>query len=229
MPELTVVVPAYEEEENLRILLPRLLKTLCTLGITYEVLVVDTMQAMDNTKIVCEENGVHYINRERGNCYGDAIRTAIAKAQGNLILFMDGDGSHTPEYIPHLVENIVDNDVVIASRYVNGGTTDNPIVLILMSKVVNIFYSLILNLNCKDVSNSFKIYRAELLKPLKLKCDNFDIVEEILFKMKLNKSSLKIKEIPHTFKKRMFGNTKRNLFLFMFSYFVTLIKLRITK
>jgi len=95
--------------------------------------------------------------------------------------------------------------------------------------MVNIFYSLFLKLKCKDVSNSFKLYKSNLLRNLNLYSNNFDIVEEILFKMKKNKKDLKIKEIPYTFKKRICGNTKRNLVLFALSFFFTPLKLRFRK
>lgn len=227
--DLSVIIPAYLEEENLRIILPRINAVLNDMKISYEILIVDTLQAMDNTKGVCEEFNARYINRQGGNNYGDAVRTGISNAQGELSIFMDADGSHTPEFIRDIYETRAGNDVVIASRYIQGGGTDNNKVLILMSLVVNVVYSLVLGLNCKDVSNSFKLYRTSEIKSLNLKCDNFDIVEEILFRLKRNNSKLRIKEIPYVFKKRMFGNTKRNLFLFMLSYIFTLLKLRFSK
>ena len=226
---LSVVLPAYKEEKNLELILPQINSVLNRLGITYEVLIIDTMEKMDDTKKVCELNNVRYYNRTGGNNYGDAIRTGIELVQSKYTIFMDADGSHDPEFIEKLFANKEGKDVVIASRYVEGGGTDNSKILILMSFVVNFLYSLILNLKCKDVSNSFKLYRTSDLKDLTLYCNNFDIVEEILFKLKKKKGNLKIKEIPFLFKKRMFGNTKRNLFLFIFTYVITLLKLRFGK
>ena len=223
---LSVIFPSYLEEENLRQLLPRLGEVLVGLGVKSEVLVIDTLAPMDNTRAVCEEQGVTYLNREGGNSYGDAIRTGIRRARGEFILFSDADGSHPPEFIRNLWSSAADSDVVIASRYVAGGATDNTRALILMSLLVNIIYALVLNLRCKDVSNSFKLYRAPLLKDLQLHCKNFDIVEEILFKIKKRHPAVRIAEIPFTFKKRMFGNTKRSLVLFIFSFMVTLLRLR---
>ncbi len=227
--ELSIIMPAYLEEENLRIILPRLFDVLKRIGRNYEVLTVDTMKAMDNTKKVCEENGAIYINRSGGNNYGDAIRTGINYANGKYTIFMDADGSHDPEFINNLYENKEGQDVVVASRYVEGGNTDNNKLLIFMSLVVNILYSVILNIKCKDISNSFKLYKTADLKDLKLNCNNFDVVEEIIFKLKKKKGNLNIKELPFLFKKRMFGSTKRNLFLFFLSYIVTIIKLRFGK
>lgn len=226
---LTIAIPAYLEEENLRILLPRLRKTLAELAVSSEVVVVDTRTPMDNTRMVCQENNAVYLNRLSGNYYGDAVRTAIQYCTSRYLVFMDGDGSHAPEFIPNLLKAADASDVVIASRYVKGGASDNSKSLLFMSRLVNVLYSVILNLNCKDVSNSFKLYRTELLKPLTLYSKNFDIIEEMLFKMKRNCSQLKIFELPFTFRARMFGHTKRNLFVFMLSYSFTLLKLRFGK
>ena len=74
-----------------------------------------------------------------------------------------------------------------------------------------------------------KIYDTDKIKNIDIYCNNFDIVEEILFKMNKANKGLKIKEIPYIFKERMFGNTKRNLFSFILSYIVTLVKLRFGK
>ena len=226
---LSVIIPSYLEEENLRIILPRLRNEMQKLGDNYEILIIDTMRAMDNTKDVCKDNNVIYFNRNTGNNYGDAIRMGIKLAEGEYIIFMDADGSHSPEFIKNLYQYRNDYDVIIASRYIEGGATDNNSVLIFMSWVVNFIYSKVLNLNCKDVSNSFKLYKKDLLKKLNLNCNNFDIVEEILFKSKKINENLKIKEVPFSFKKRMFGKTKRNLLIFTIFYIFTLLKLRFWK
>jgi len=226
--ELSVVIPAYLEEENLRILLPRLKQTLQSLVKSYEILILDTVKPMDHTKQVCEEQGVNYLARTPTNSFGSAVRTGLNTAKGEYILFMDADGSHTPEFIKELYAFHLDYDVVIGSRYTEGGTTENTPLLIWMSRVLNLSYSLVLGLNCRDVSNSFKLYKAETIKGLTLKCDHFDIVEELLFKANRRKK-LRIKEVPFTFKKRMFGESKRNLFLFILTYIYTLIKLRFMK
>jgi len=225
--ELSVVLPAYQEEENLRNLLPRLLKTLDTLGVNSEVLVIDTLQPMDKTKEVCELNGVRYIPRRDGNYFGCAVRTGIDEARGHFVLFMDADGSHPPEFIPELFCFADQYDVIIASRYIAKGDTENSFALILMSKIVNWTFSLVLNLPCKDVSNSFKIYRRDQLKSITLSCNNFDIVEEILVKLRRRSSLIRFKEVPFVFKKRMFGETKRNLFVFILTYIFTIIRLRL--
>lgn len=224
--EISIIMPSYKEESNLKELLLRINTVMSRLGIKYETLVVDTVNKMDATDEVCERNKTTYINREPGNLYGDAVRTGIKYAKGEYIIFMDADGSHSPEFIEELVRYKDEADVIIASRYVKGGGTDNSRMLILMSLIVNIVYSKLLDLDCYDVSNSFKLYKAVLLRELKLSSGNFDIIEEILIKLKKRNKQLKIKEVPHYFKKRMYGKTKRNLIVFAFSYFFTLLKFK---
>ncbi|EKD54159.1 MAG: hypothetical protein ACD_60C00119G0005 [uncultured bacterium] len=224
--DLSVILPAYLEAENLRLLLPRLHRVLIESSLSFEILVIDTMIAMDHTRDVCKENQAICINREKGNSFGEAICTGIRKSRGTYVIFMDADGSHEPEFIPHLLKHRTTHDIVIASRYIPGGVTENPWILIFMSHMLNKIYSFVLGIHCKDVSNSFKLYPGEMLRSLKLKCKNFDIVEEILFKLVRQYPCLQIKEVPFAFKKRMFGCTKRNLILFMITYTISLIRLR---
>jgi len=220
---ISIVLPAYLEAENLKIMLPKINEVVSAIGCEYEILVIDTMEPMDNTKEICQENNAVYVNRENGNNYGDGMRTGFAKAKYDYILVMDADGSHDPKDILLLYETIEKgHDVVIGSRYIEGGETFNSAVSRLMSKIVNIVYRTIFKIKVKDVSNSFKIYRADLLKQIKLHCNNFELVEEILIKLMILKKDLDIKEVPIRFSKRMYGETKRDLVKFVFTYIKTI-------
>ncbi|MBR1453635.1 MAG: glycosyltransferase [Lachnospiraceae bacterium] len=221
--KLSVVLPAYKEADNLKKILPEIHNQVSLLDIDYEILVVDTMENMDDTEEVCKLNGATYLHRKNGNLYGDAIRTGINQASGNYILMMDADGSHEPKGIKNLYKEIVKGnyDIVIGSRYCKGGKTDNSFILKSMSYVLNVTYKVIFGLNVRDCSNSFRIYNSDILKKIKLECDNFDIVEEILIKI----NSKNIKEVPIYFKKRDEGTSKRDLVKFIFSYLKTIIRL----
>lgn len=226
---LSILIPAYEEFENLKEIVPKILEVLNQLNTPFEIIIVDkTNSIASEKKYFFEMKDVFYINRNPGNFYGDAIRTGIKKSKFEYLIIMDADGSHDPGFIKKLYENRNLADVIIASRYIIGGGSDNGFILRLMSNFLNKIYSTILGLRVKDFSNSFRLYKTIQLKKINLKCNNFDLVEEILLKLSLNKD-FKLHEIPYYFRERKYGKTKRNLFLFMISFTFTLFKLKLLK
>ncbi|HNU62785.1 MAG TPA: glycosyltransferase family 2 protein, partial [Methanofastidiosum sp.] len=125
---LSVVLLSYQEAENLRVLLPQIIHNVRQCGEAYEVIVVDVNPSLDNTEEVCKEFGVDYYLQEEP-CFGGAFRTAIKYAKKDKFLIMDSDGSHDPKYIPDIYHKFVEenNDVVIGSRYVKGGKTNDEL------------------------------------------------------------------------------------------------------
>jgi dolichol-phosphate mannosyltransferase len=225
--KLSIILPSYKEAENLKIILPLIVQVIQE-RVEFEICVIDSQLPMDNTKEICEGfERVRYINREGGNRYGDAIRTGISEAKGEYIVVMDADGSHHPKYIlemlPLLNEGV---DVVIGSRYCGGGKTENKFLLRFLSKIVNTLYSILFGLNIKDVSNSFRGYKSTIIKSLKLACNNFDIVEEILIKIIASEKGVVLREIPILFEKRKTGKSKRVFIVFAISYFKSIIKIK---
>lgn len=225
-PELSVILPAYEEAGNLAWLLPQLKSELSALDIPFEILVVDTETPRDDTPMICNENGVFYVPRLGGALYSHALNTGIACTTGRWILCMDSDGSHPPSFVKSMWAVRNQAELVIASRYVNGGGTENPALLIFLSYLVNLTFRVVLGIRCKDLSNSFRLYRGDALRSLTLECRNFDIIEEILLKLSLRDAGFSILEIPFTFQTRKEGKTKRDLVAFIFSYLGTLRRLR---
>jgi dolichol-phosphate mannosyltransferase len=211
-------MPAYREAEALRQLLPQLVPAIRKLSTSCEIIVADAMEPLDDTREICASHGVTHIFRDGGNSYGDAIRTGIRHSSGQRVLLMDADGSHNPRDIPRLWEPRESADIVIGSRYVRGGSTENPAVLIWMSRVLNYMYGFAFGLRVKDLSNSFRLYRGEQLRSLKLDSNDFDIVEEILIRLVFGPANATVIEVPVIFEQRKAGESKRDLFAFMLSY-----------
>ncbi len=232
MTDLTVIIPAYREGENLKEILPGLLAMLEMSDCQWEVLIVDTEDPLDDTEVVCrsfDNSRLRHLRRSSGPSFGSAVRTGIAASSGRYLVFMDGDGSHDPAFVLKLFEQRDNADVVVASRYIAGGGTENSFVLKLMSYAVNLAFRVMFSLNCKDVSNSFKLYQGEQIRALRLTSNNFDIIEEILVKLKRRKPELNILEIPFMFRNRVHGTTKRNLISFAMTFGMTLVRLRFMK
>ena len=224
---ISIILPAYQEAENLKNILPKLHESLKQLGVPYEILIIDTMQPMDDTREICYNNNASYFPREGGNLYGDAIRTGFFHAQGKYTVVMDADGSHNPEDIIRFYKEMKSGnyDLVIGSRYCKGGYTDNNFILKSMSWILNVTYRILFHLKVKDVSDSFRMYKTNQLKKLELECDNFDVVEEILIKLSLLKQEFVTKEVPISFNKRVEGESKRDLGKFIKSYLKTINRL----
>jgi dolichol-phosphate mannosyltransferase len=220
------MLPAYLEAATLRDLLPTIKAAAAALTPSFEILILDTQTAMDDTEEVCTLNAVRHIRRSGGNQYGDAIRTGIAEARGTHLLCMDADGSHSASYFASMWAQRENFDIVIGSRYVAGGHTENPAILIWMSYAVNLIFRVVFNIRAKDVTNSFRLYRTAILKPMRLQSNDFDILEEILIKAVTHRPPAPVCEVPVTFGRRKAGESKRKLVQFAFGYFTTLRKLR---
>jgi len=224
--ELSITIAAYREAENLAVMLPSIKAAAAALTPDFEVLVVDTQEPMDDTAAICAAHGVRHVQRVGGNSYGDAVRTIIAETRGTYILNMDADGSHSPEYFAPMWAERERYSITIGSRYAPGGHTDNPAVLIWMSYVVNLTFRAAFSIRAKDVTNSFRLYRRDILTPLKLESNDFDILEEILIKTVLRRPPATIGEVPVTFNRRKAGESKRKLGQFALGYLKTLKRLR---
>ena len=225
LPEVSVVLPAYEEAANLATLLPALQRVLQNSGMTSEIVVIGVRNPSDDTPEVCARHHAIYRARNGGELYGHAVRTAQQTVCGRYVILMDADGSHDPEFVPRLCEQRGAADLVIASRYTAGGRTDNPAILVFLSLVVNVVFRVTLGLPCADVSNSFRLYRGDDFRALVLECNHFDIVEEMLVKLFFGRPGFMVKEVPFVFEQRKAGKTKRKLLVFALGYVATLLRL----
>ncbi len=229
---ISVVLLAYKEEENLKVLLPKIIENVEKTGEKYEILVIDTQKPLDNTKGVCEQYGAKYINQE-APAFAGAFKTGIKYAKMDKFLILDSDGSHNPKYIPQIYEKFKKErcDVVIGSRYVKGGKTNDAKSSIIMSHILNGMFRICLGIKAKDISTDYRLYVTSQLKKVKLTCRNYDVLQEVLLQLKLNKpkKKLKIGEVPIEFDKRIYGESKRRLLPFIMSYIKTLFKLTLIR
>ncbi|MPM62892.1 Undecaprenyl-phosphate 4-deoxy-4-formamido-L-arabinose transferase [bioreactor metagenome] len=185
---------------------------------------------MDDTPEVCKQFGIRYINQEEPH-YGGAMRTAFKYASMDKLLLLDADGSPDPKYIPELYKALASGaDLVIGSRHAEGGSNADTKSANIMSKICNGLYRVALGVTIRDCSTSYRIYHTADVKKLTLMSENFDIMEEILLKLKLLKGKNFIaKEIPTHSIERGFGKSKRSLLKFIYTFGKTLIRMVILR
>jgi len=226
--KLNVFITCMNEEENLKILLPGLINILDEYGIKYKILVVDTVSPTDGTPDLCRkfENVIYVPTEGKEDGYGKAVRTGIKNVNAEYAILMDGDLSHPPDVIPSMLDMREKKDMVIASRYTEGGKSDDYTANRLMSRILNIACSAMIGIKCKDWSTSFKLYKSSQIQALELTCEHFDIHQEIICKLHRNHPGFAFAEVPMSFSKRAHGSSTRRL-IYGYSLIKTIFKLRL--
>jgi dolichol-phosphate mannosyltransferase len=222
MLKLTVLIPTLNEADNLRVLLPRLVTSLEQIvpG-AWEVIVVDGGSA-DGTAAVAQEHGARVVH-QRSPGFGGAFRSGVEEAKGDFVLTMDADLSHEPNFVHKLWANRGRADIVIASRYVRGGAAYMPWTRKVLSRTLNVVFSRGLALRVADLSSGFRIYRAEVLRSLRLEGTNFEILEEVLIRAHMG--GWQIAEIPFTYFPRTKGSSHARIVRFGLDLLRTFLKM----
>ena len=225
----TILIPAYDELPNLRVLLPEISTAINSLPHNpKEILVVLASFATISEVNEITNLGAKTVIRSPTNSFGDAIRTGFANASAfsEYIITIDADGSHSPATIPKLLAVAPGAHLVTGSRYMKGGSTDVKLSLRIMSRLLNFAFGFVFGLESKDLSGNFKLYKKSSLSNFTLDGKNFDVLQELIFKMKVHHGSrFVVKEVPYHFSERNTGKSKRKLLSFIVSYLKTLLKL----
>src|ERR1700681_2886777 len=216
---LSVVLPALNEGENLDRVLPELKKALVALGPTYEIIVVDGGSRETKHEVVRKHGGRLVSQKLPG--FGGAYRAGFEQARGEYVITLDADGSHDPRFLKDLWAARGDGDVVIASRYVEGGAADMPATRRVMSRILNITFGRGLSLPVRDLSSGYCLYRGAILRELELKATDFDVLEEILIRGLA--AGYRVHEVPSQYQARVAGRSHARLARFAISYLRTFV------
>ncbi len=220
-PQLSIVIPALNEAGNIGELVERCRAILGKIDLVAEIIVVDG-GSNDATRDEAEKAGAKVAIQEDPG-YGGALRMGFSLASAPFLLTMDSDLSHEPEVIAQLWASRETADVVIASRYVEGGRADMSAFRALLSRILNFIFTRALAISVKDISSGFRLYRREALNEIKFEARDFDVLEEILIRL-LNKG-YRVAEIPFHYRIRKTGQSHAKLFKFGVAYCKTLFKM----
>jgi dolichol-phosphate mannosyltransferase len=208
-----VVVPTYNELENLRSILDRLRASVPTA----HALVVDD-GSPDGTGALADEladgdEHLHVLHRPAKAGLGPAYVAGFrwARKHGyDVVVEMDADGSHPPEQLPRLLAALAEADLVLGSRYVPGGqVADWPAYRLLLSRAGNVYTRWALRLPLNDATGGYRAARGELIDRLP-----FDDVAsqgycfQVDWAWRAVRAGARVAEVPITFTEREFGRSK---------------------
>jgi dolichol-phosphate mannosyltransferase len=219
--DLSVILPAHREGRNLAVLLPQLWHVLGDIGVKAEVLLV-VPEEDPLTRSIAEDNSASVIVQD-GPGYGGALRSGFAKLSGRFVLTLDADLSHRPEFITSLWEARHTAEVLIASRYVRGGTARMPAARRVLSEVLNRMFARGLGFPLRDMSSGFRLYHVGVLRQLQLSARDFDVLQEIL--VKAYAEGWRVREVPFRYEPRASGSSHARVIPFGRAYLRTFFRL----
>jgi glycosyltransferase involved in cell wall biosynthesis len=224
-PRVSVVIPALNEAQNLRHVLP-LIPPVVT-----EIVLVDG-HSTDDTIAVVQQLGptirppIHII-KQTGKGKGDALRVGFAASVGDIIVTLDADGSTDPREIPLFVEALLrGNDFAKGSRCVLGGGSHDFTLLRRLGnyglrKLVNILFRARFSDLCYGY-NAFWKYCLDYIE--EIDCDGFEV--ETLIHLRIHKAHLKIIEVPSIEYRRIYGKSNLKAFSDGWSVVLTIVRER---
>ena len=227
-----VMIPTYNEKENIGNLINKILGLKIK---NLHVVVVDDNSPDGTWKITHEisrkNKNVHLLLRKKDKGRGAAGKDGFIyclKHDADVVVEMDADMSHDPKYIPSMLEELKNADMVLGSRRVQGSKEIGRSWLRrFVTSGANLYIKLMLGLKIKDCNSGFRCFKRKVLEKInleKLESKGPAIVQEVLFKAHLN--GFKIKEIPITFVNRTKGHSKLGIPQLAAGYFMVL-KLKI--
>jgi dolichol-phosphate mannosyltransferase len=212
-----LVLPTYNEAENVEAIVRASLPHLASTGLDHRVLVVDD-GSPDGTgeiadRLAAELAQVEVLHRERKEGIGPAYLAGFQRAMAagaELLLEMDSDFSHDPAALPQLIRATDRADLVLGSRYVpGGGVTDWGLVRRLISRGGSLYAQLLLGVGVQDLTGGFKCFRREVLERIDLGAvgtDGYGFQIEMTYRA--IRAGFRVEEVPILFRDRRVGESK---------------------
>ena len=203
---VSIIIPVYNEELTVGNVIERVKTIMQQTGLKYEVIVVDDYSA-DKSLMVAKKYGVrvYRLKMHLGKGYG--LRAGFAKAEGDVIVTIDSDGSHRPEELPRLLTPILQNqaDLVIGSRYLNQKDVAARKLNAFGVQIFNFLIQMLTDVAVTDSQSGYRAMKRAVLKNQQLKSGGYEIESEIL--VKTAKENFRVVEVPISFEQRTYGRS----------------------
>ncbi|XP_022120326.2 dolichol-phosphate mannosyltransferase subunit 1 [Pieris rapae] len=213
----SILLPTYNERENLPIIIWLIIKYLDRSGIDFEVIIIDdgspdgTLEVAKQLQNLYGSNKIVLRPREKKLGLGTAYIHGIKHATGNFIIIMDADLSHHPKFIPEFIEVQKENDydIVTGTRYINGGGVYGwDFKRKLISRGANFLTQMLLRPGVSDLTGSFRLYKKDVLLKLVESCVSKGYVFQMEMIIRARQLNYTIGEVPITFVDRVYGESK---------------------
>jgi len=222
---ISVIIPAYNEEPNLGLVLEDTKLILQKMGVPHEIIVVND-GSRDDTANVARKHSVILIDYDKNLGKGAALIKGFRRAKGNIVVTMDADGSHRAEDIPFLLSPMLNGgsfEAIVGSRFVDEvGRRSTSSLHLIGNRIINALILMATGRYISDSQSGFRAYKKNALGKIKLHSSGFDIESEMT--IKILKKGFKILEIPIRCDPRMNGLTRVNAFQDGFNIVKTIIK-----
>jgi glycosyltransferase involved in cell wall biosynthesis len=198
MQQISVIIPAYNEEAGIEPVLTELLKTMKSSGLEYEVIVVDDGSA-DATAAIAERCGVRVVAHEQNQGYGASLKTGIRAARFDAIAITDADGTYPNDRLPELARLLDDYDMVVGSR--TGASVKIPLVRRPAKWFLNKYANYLSNYKIPDLNSGLRIFRRKAVEEfIRLLPSGFSFTTTITLAFLCN--NYRVKFIPIDYYKR---------------------------
>jgi len=199
-PRVSVVIPTYNEADNLRVVLPRI-------PANYEILVVDGASTDDTVATALSLRPDVRVVRQLGSGKGDALIAGWRAATGDIVVTLDADGSALPEEIPAFVDALVAGaDYAKGSRYLDGGgSTDLTWLRSTGNKALSLIVNVLFGTRYSDLCYGYNAFWRRHGETLAGEADGFEI--ETLMNIRAAQAGLRITEVPSVEHDRIHGTS----------------------